>query len=486
MEAIAPEQTLASRYVLRRPIGGGRLTTVWKAEDPTLARIVAVKILRDEWCRDPSVREAFLAQARSAARLVHPDIAPLYDVGAKEGRAFIVLEYVPGGTLRESLSGGGLLDTETAIDVVRRVLSALCFAHEAGLVHGDLTPENVLLGAEGHVKVGDFGLAEAVRGAVRSSTVAHAQPPDLGPSPEQRRGAAATRVSDVYAAGAMLGELLTGRTEPAAPSAIRPGVPRELDRVVDRATQAEPAERYASADAMRGALERLGGRTQSPAPAVVSRVGEPAGGRRAFFRSWMLVPVLVLVLGAAAIAAGIAFGRLEVGGPLGIRAAGPRSPAAVSSTSRPLTVVAVHDIDPVADGGDGSEHPELTPLVIDGSDATSWTTDHYASAEFGNLKPGVGLWLQLAGPATVRQVTVTTGLPGWTFELIGGTRADPTGRPLPSLDGRTSFVASPGGTTVKLQPARMAGILLWITRLAPDGGRFAATVAEVSLAGTPG
>ena len=498
MEAIAAEQTLASRYVLRRPIGDGLLTTVWAAEDPTLARTVAVKILHDALARDPNVREAFLRQATAAARLVHPDVLALFDAGTQDGHVFLVTEYVRGGPLRALLEARGPVDPSAAAAITCEVLAALTCANDAGIVHGDLTPGNVLVGAEGHIKVGDFGLAEAIRAA----GVTLGRPAEASPyrAPEQVHGEAATASCDVYAAGVLLAELLAGpaatvgraRGGPApAPSALRPGIPRQLDQVVERARAPLPADRYDSAATMRAALERLGG--DRPRVPVAASPGAPsappeAPTRRSAVRSWMLVPAIVVIVGAVTIAGGLALGRLEVGGPLGIRAAPPSRPAATAPgrSSASLPIVAVHDVDPTSDGGDGSEHPDLAPMAIDGNPATVWSTDHYATADFGNLKPGVGLWLDLGSPATVRSVTITTPAGGWTVQLVGGTHPDPTAPPLESPDGRTTFSIPTGTTTIALRPARTAGVLLWITRLAPEGSRYAASVAEVSVSGTPG
>jgi len=508
VEAIAPEQTLASRYVLRREIGEGRLSTVWAAEDPTLARTVAVKILHDDSARDPLVRDAFLRQATAGGRLAHPNLLALYDAGTQDGHAYLVTEYVRGGPLGMLLEERGPVSPAAAAEIMCEVLAALSCAHEAGLVHGDLSPTNVLVGAEGHVKVGDVGLAEAIRAATREERTGAEEGIALGPpegdpyrAPEQRRGEAATPASDVYAAGVLLAELLAGpacsapqgrRKAPDPPSAIRPGIPKQFDQVVERARAEAPADRFASADAMRAALERLGG--DRPAIAAATSMGGetiPAAAvpsRRSALRSWMLVPAIVVFLGAVAIVGGLVFGRLEVGGPLGIRAAAPKTPAQAGSPAAavPIRVVAARDVDPTSDGGDGSEHPEQTGLAIDGNPATAWTTDHYASADFGNLKPGVGLWLDLGGQATVRSVTITTPAGGWTVELIAGSPPDPRAEPMQDASGRTDFTVATGTTTIAVKPSRTEGVLLWITRLAPDGGRFAASVAEVSVAGTPG
>jgi hypothetical protein len=122
------------------------------------------------------------------------------------------------------------------------------------------------------------------------------------------------------------------------------------------------------------------------------------------------------------------------------------------------------------------------PLAIDGNADTAWSTEHYVSADFGNLKDGVGLWLDFGTSSDVRAVTITTLRPGWTFQLYSNPGAE--GSPLLAEDGRTStFTARGGATTVHLEPVHARGILIWITGLAPDGDGFAATVAEASVQG---
>jgi hypothetical protein len=194
----------------------------------------------------------------------------------------------------------------------------------------------------------------------------------------------------------------------------------------------------------------------------------------------MLVPIAVLLAAAAVIAGGLALGRLSLGGPLGIRAAEP-TPSAQRPARLPFVpIVAARDEDPF--GKDHRENPGTVPLAIDGNPATAWSTEHYVSADFGNLKDGVGLWLDFGTSSDVRTVTITTLRPGWTFRLYSNPGAE--GTPLFAEDGRTStFTARAGTTTVHLQPGHARGILVWITGLAGDGNGFAATVAEVSVQG---
>jgi len=186
-----------------------------------------------------------------------------------------------------------------------------------------------------------------------------------------------------------------------------------------------------------------------------------------------------------AVGVGLALGRLRLGGPFGIRAAPPKAPAEARSAPRDIRILRAADFDPPP--GDGSEHPESVALAIDGNPDTAWATDHYASATFGNLKTGVGLFLDLGQIQTVDRLTLSSPVPGWVFQVKAGPSPDGVGAPLPGNGGATSFsVGASGRVVVNLSGVRTSGLLIWVTRLAPDGGRFAAAIGEVNVAGTPG
>ena len=272
--------------------------------------------------------------------------------------------------------------------------------------------------------------------------------------------------------------------DPMPPSAVRGGIPRELDRVLAKAL-ARNLKRPILLRGMRAALERFAGDGRpvlaaSPAEAPATRE-RPAPSSA--FRSWMLVPLAVLVATGVLVAAGLGLGRLEIGGPLGIRAAPASPPAAQAEPpASPITIVSATSYDPPP--GDGSEHPESTGLAIDGNPRTVWPTDHYNSAAFGNLKTGVGLWLALGGPQQVRTVTIRSPVPGWSFRLFGGGAPSTTGSPIASTSGQATFTIPSSGTlTLKIRSERAHGLLVWITSLAPGAGRYDAEIGEVSITG---
>ncbi|WP_144759482.1 Stk1 family PASTA domain-containing Ser/Thr kinase [Curtobacterium sp. 9128] len=262
------------RYRVRSRIARGGMATVYLATDVRLERRVAIKIMHGHLADDPGFRERFIQEARSAARLSHPNLVGVYDQGAEDDTAYIVMEYIPGITLRDLLQEHRALTPEQATDILRAVLAGLASAHRAGIVHRDLKPENVLLADDGRIKLGDFGLARAstqntATGAALLGTIAYLSPELV------TRGAADSR-SDIYAVGIMLYEMLTGEqpykgeqpmqiayqhandTVP-APSLAVPGVPHHLDELVAWSTARDPDDRPRDAREM---LDHITGNEQ--------------------------------------------------------------------------------------------------------------------------------------------------------------------------------------------------------------------------------
>lgn len=243
------------------------MSTVYSALDERLDRPVAVKVMSAALSTDPAFADRFAREARVAARLSHLNAVAVYDQGADDGHVFLVMELVRGRTLRDLLRERGALPPALAVSIMEPVLGALAAAHRAGLVHRDVKPENILLSDDGAVKVADFGLARAIeadqsstRTGLMMGTVAYCPPEQIS------RGSADAR-SDVYSAGVVLFELLTGaapyvgdsamavayqhvHSDVPAPSTRRPGIPPQLDEIVLRATNREPAGRPLDAGAL--------------------------------------------------------------------------------------------------------------------------------------------------------------------------------------------------------------------------------------------
>src|SRR4051812_39530150 len=273
------------------------MSSVYRAHDRLLERSVALKILHEQFTRDEDYVERFRREARAVAQLSHPNIVTVIDRGEQDGRQFIVFEYVDGENLKDLIEREGPLPERQALELALQVARALSFAHEHGLCHRDVKPQNVLLDDEGRAKVTDFGIARALdvqAGITQTGTV-------MGTSdyiaPEQARGAKATVQTDVYSLGAVLYELLTGEVpyrgdnfvavamrhinEP-VPSVRerRPDVSPRLDAAVRRALAKNPRDRFPSMDAFASELQASVGEPQNgTGPADETIVVAPKPGR---------------------------------------------------------------------------------------------------------------------------------------------------------------------------------------------------------------
>ncbi|MDV6306249.1 protein kinase [Gordonia amicalis] len=261
---------LEDRYRIDAPIARGGMSAVYLGVDLRLGRDVAVKVMDSRYSGDPQFLRRFEFEARAVAGLKHPGLVAVYDQGIDNGIAFLVMELVDGGSLRELLRERGPMPPHAVVAVAEPVLGGLGTAHAAGLVHRDVKPENVLISDAGEVKVADFGLVRAVAEAgVTSASVILGTAAYL--SPEQVESTHADARSDVYSMGVMMFEMLTGRTpfhgdsplslayqrltyDVPAPGDVIAGVPAEFDEIVLRATERNPADRYADGFEMQRAL----------------------------------------------------------------------------------------------------------------------------------------------------------------------------------------------------------------------------------------
>ncbi|NYF13822.1 serine/threonine-protein kinase [Pseudoclavibacter sp. JAI123] len=298
MSPVGPDDMIGrlidGRYQVRSLIAKGGMATVYVATDLRLERRVAIKVMHDHLAADERFRERFIREARSAAKITHPNVVNVYDQGDDEIFAYMVMEYIPGITLRDLLHDHHKLTPEQSIDVMDAVLAGLQAAHKLGIVHRDLKPENVLLADDGRIKLSDFGLARAASantatGQVLLGTIAYLSPELV------TKGTADVR-SDIYSLGIMLFEMLTGEqpyrgdqpvniayrhaneTVP-APSEVNPNVPHELDELVAWSTERDPELRPADAGVMLEALRRAEaelGQSARPLPptAVIAQAGD--------------------------------------------------------------------------------------------------------------------------------------------------------------------------------------------------------------------
>jgi beta-lactam-binding protein with PASTA domain/serine/threonine protein kinase len=267
-------RVLEGRYRVQARLAQGGMSTVYTAVDERLDRQVAVKVMADSLSADPAFEGRFAREARMAVRLSHPNAVSVYDHGCDGGHVFLIMELVRGRTLRELIRERGALDPALAVSIMEPVLGALAAAHRAGLVHRDVKPENILLAEDGAVKVADFGLTHAIdadgastRTGLMMGTVAYCAPEQIS------RGSADAR-SDVYAAGIVLFELLTGappyrgdsalavayqhvNSDVPPPSTRRSDLAPALDDLVRRATAREPSARPLDAGVLLAELHDL-------------------------------------------------------------------------------------------------------------------------------------------------------------------------------------------------------------------------------------
>ncbi|HVM55837.1 MAG TPA: protein kinase [Gaiellaceae bacterium] len=465
-------EVIAGRYELEELVGSGGMSSVYRAYDRQLERRVALKILHERLGADDEHVSRFRHEARAVAQLSHPNVVTVIDRGSDGGRQFIVFEYVDGENLRQLLDRTGRLPARRALEIGICVADGLAYAHERGVVHRDVKPQNVLLGRDGEVKVTDFGIArslDAESGLTLTGTV-------LGTSnylsPEQASGKHVTKSADVYSLGVLLFELLSGEVpfpggnqvvvalkhvnEEAPP--LR-NVPPRVAAAVARALEKEPGRRFPSmadfAEELRACLagldapeaERTVVAPAAPAAAQATRVLPRERPRRS---SRVAVVAVFAAVAVAAAAVVLVLTAGHGGSPAGSGGGGAGA----------VTLRGITGYDPQGTGAPG-EHDAAAPLATDGNEATFWATETYDSPAFGGLKSGVGLVLDAGSAVKLGAVTVTTDTPGFSARILAGD--SPSGG---FADDSASQTAG-SSTTFRLDGATARYYVVWITRLPP-------------------
>jgi serine/threonine-protein kinase len=458
-------ETIAGRYEVEELVGHGGMSSVYKARDALLERHVALKILHEQYSTDEDFVERFKREARSVAQLQHPNIVTVIDRGEEEGRQYIVFEYIEGENLKEHVVRQGRLDVREALEIADEVARGLAFAHEQGLIHRDVKPQNVLLNGDGRAKVTDFGIARTVDvdGMTQTGTV-------LGTSnyiaPEQASGQPVDAHSDVYALGVVLYELLAGEVpfpgesfvavamkhmhEP-APNLldVRGDVPLRVAAAVDRALEKDPEQRFPTMDAFAAELEAcLAELDQGPEgdQTMVIPSARRAARRRKQVSRWPIVIGLLALLAIAAIV-------------IGLVAAGGTNNGGAPAASKRIEVTGLTSYDPFGDNKE--EHSAAAVNITDRDPATYWSTERYNDAPSLG-KPGVGVVVDGGTLVELAQLVVVTDTPGFTAEIEatntqGGTPAKVSDSKV--LGQTTTFDVSPNG------PKRY--YVIWITKLPP-------------------
>jgi len=485
-------ELIVDRYELEEVVGTGGMSSVYRAHDRLLERDVALKVLHDQFGEDGEHVERFRHEARVVAALSHPNIVTVIDRGEQNGRQFIVFEYVAGENLKSLIQREAPLSEDEAVELGLQIARALAFAHEHGLCHRDVKPQNVLLADGSEAKVTDFGIARSLDvrdGITQTGTV-------LGTSdyiaPEQARGSRATVQTDIYSLGVVLYELLTGElpfrgenfvavamrhiNDP-VPSvrALRPDVSPRLDAAIQRAMAKEPRQRFGSMDEFAAELEAClaqpgangtgpGDETLVVAPAPTDRrsrrAARPPAARPTIW------PLILLLAGLAVLGGIFAIAFAITGSPTNFK---PLVGAGKSATSKPVHLVGAASYDP--QGDNRAEHPERVSLAADGSRETYWETEHYSG---GLNKNGVGVVLDAGKSRKLSQVTVTTDTRGFKAEIEAGSSAGGPFTPVSS-----SQVVN-GTAVFKLHGSAARYYVVWITDL---GSNSSVHVNEVTAKG---
>ena len=255
---------LSGRYEVLKRVGSGGMADVYMAKDHKLNRNVAVKVLKSEYVEDEKFLKKFETEAQAVARLSHPNIVNIYDVGMEDGINYIVMELAEGITLKEYIRKKGYLSPKETVEISTQIASAISHAHKNHIIHRDIKPQNILVSDTGIIKVTDFGIAKATSSNTVTST-ATAMGSVHYISPEQAKGRFCDEKSDIYSLGITMYEMVTGhvpfdhengvtialmhlQNEITPPSQIRDGIPDSLEKIILKCTMKKPEERYQTAD----------------------------------------------------------------------------------------------------------------------------------------------------------------------------------------------------------------------------------------------
>jgi hypothetical protein len=488
---------LSGRYRLEAKLGSGGMSTVYLAKDETLDRPVAVKLMHREMSEQPDQLERFRQEARSVAKISHPNVVSVIDAGEDHGYPYIVFEYVEGETLKQRIARIGALDIQEAIAYAIEIARGLSIAHARNLVHRDIKPQNVLIDDEGRAKLTDFGISRQLEQDGMTATGRVLGTTDYV-APEQAMGRAVDPRSDIYSLGVVLYEMLVGQVPFHADSQVgvamkhvnedlpdvqrrRPEVSAAVALVVERSTAKDPAERYQDVGEMIDDLETAleveaarAGSTTGEATSILDAVPAPKRKLSSPGRwSWAAIALLVLVGGGALLATKLISDGIGGGGAN----QGKGGPVAISSAT---------DYDPE---GDGQEVGSKVGLAVDGNPTgTAWETEHYDSDTFAGTKtgpdPGVGIYVTTSAPARPKEMIVRTPTQGWDAEVFAAASGPPEelpgwGEPVGEAIDASSAVA------IKLdvkKPSRY--FLLWFNKASEardQAGRYQVEISDISL-----
>ncbi|MFM2114652.1 MAG: hypothetical protein RI908_393 [Actinomycetota bacterium] len=493
--SLVPNALIGARYRLEKRIGQGGMAEVWLANDISLNRKVAVKMMKAQHNNDPIVVERFRREAQAVGNLNHPNIVTVYDVVENDGQQAVIMEYVEGMTLREVLDQKTRLSPSLTIHIGMAIASALDAAHASGIVHRDIKPGNILLTQTGRVMLADFGIAKAVNAAESDLTNQNIM---MGTakylSPEQVRGKPLDGRADIYSLGLVMYECLAGRVpfigesdvetalarvqrEPTNLLKKRPNLPPALTNFVHLMLQRDPDRRPSTGlhvyetlyrireagvdgtptgltppSGQAGFLEShpvspITGTQRSGIPGEVT-ISNPIARttsmptRRAPRRfnvspSTMLAAAMVLVVVLAGV---VAWRSITNDTPnIAEEIVVETSPTAAAAPAGPITITRAMSFDP--NGDDGVENDDMLPFLLDGLPRTQWRTVCYGDKFFGS-KGGVGVVLELSSPAA-GTLMVNPQTKPWGIEVYAANDVVPA-----TLDQWGTRVAKNYGTEV--------------------------------------
>jgi len=443
---------LAHRYVLQALLERSTAGMTWLATDTVLDRSVVVTLVDPRVARDGRVRERLIASTRALATATPTTLVRVLDAGMDDDVPFLVTERLPGETLDDVLRRDGPLPAERAAAIVATVLEGLSEARALGVARPDVRPSNVMVDEHGRVRIRETGVASA---AIADAT-------------GQRAERVHAADDDVRAAGELLVELLTGRPVVDDVVVERVSAPRAIRTILSRSL-VDGRHRFADGVAMAAALRRA-----AHAPGEPADPSDPAPRPRVF-RTWIALPLAVAVLAGVVLGAGLRLGRLELGGPVGVRIE-DEAPQETTSSSAEVDVASITVVDPPP--GDGVENDDALLAVTDGDPTTVWRSENYYDGTLN--KPGVGLVLDLGRERTVTGFRLSTPSPGFAFSLLVG-------------DDPITMVEHASGSPAYTAPDARRGlgprtgryVVVWITSVvaAPDGGNRA-EVSDVRVIGT--
>jgi len=467
-------EVLSDRYEVEELVGTGGMSSVFRAHDRLLDRKVALKVLHHQYSDDEEYVERFRREARAVAQLSHPNIVTVIDRGEADGHQFIVFEYIDGENLKTLIQRRGPAPVVTALELALQVARGLSFAHQQGLVHRDVKPQNVLLNGDGQAKVTDFGIARSLdmqHGMTQTGTV-------LGTSdyiaPEQAQGQRVDEHTDVYSLGVVLYEMLTNEVpfpgenfvavamrhineEPPSIRDKRPDVSPRLEAAVQRAMAKRPEDRFQTMADFCRELEAILAEAQGAtvvAPAVpkrAKRAKQARATRRPGANPWPIILALVTLIAIGGVIAYLVMRNHNNNNN------STNSPPGGGGSGTP-SLKATGAYDPYGTGG---ENDSSAYKATDNNPSTYWETERYYNAPRLN-KPGVGLVLDAKSAVQLHQFGVVTSPPGFVAVIRAGD--SPTSFPATVSSSQT--VTGSATFTINGQPHRY--YLLWITRLGPS------------------